>query len=422
MIRGLFGFFRKFLVVIISIAVVVVPTVGIILLLNANKPQTEKKEVVVTAPRVVVATIAPQAAQLRVETRGEVRPRTEIDLTAQVSGRIQSVSAAFENGGLFKKGDVLVKIEDADYRLAVTRAEASVAQARQLLVQEEAESELARRDWEELGNEGEPSALTLRIPQLNKARADYAAAEADLRVAELNLERTNVRASFDGRVREKRADSGQFVTVGTPLARIFSTDVAQIRLPLTDQELSLLNLPLAFVASKDDPGAEVTLTAPFAGRTREWTGRLVRTDGAIDSQTRQLYAIAEVVDPYGAAAEEAGAPLAVGLFVEAMIAGREIPDALLIPRVALRSGSRIFVADADDKLRIRDVETITIDEETLLVQSGLAAGERLIVSVVRGPTEGMEVEPYDPDAPPRAEEEDEPSVAAAVAEDDEGRL
>lgn len=402
---------RKLLVVIVSIAAAIVPVVLVIGLLVANKPKQERVEPVFEAPRVVVRLVETEPARLNIRTRGEVRPRTEIDLTTQVSGKIVYVTPAFETGGSFNKGDTLVQIEPADYELAVTRAEAAVAQARQVLAQEEAEADLARRDWEDLGGEGDASALTLRIPQLNKARADYAAAEADLRVAKLNLQRTKVVAPFKGRLREKRADLGQFVSTGTPLARIFATDVAQIRLPLTDDELALLNMPLAFIESEETPGAEVTFTTVLAGKPRSWTGRVVRTDGAIDAQTRQLYAIAQIEDPYGAAAAEAGAPLAIGLFVEAEISGREIDDAIVIPRIAVRSGNRLFVATDDDKLTIRNATTVTIDDETVLVRSGLEPGERLIVSVVRNPAEGMEIEPYDPDAP----KTDEIAGAAADA-------
>ncbi len=420
---------RKLLVVIISIVAAVVPTVLIITLLSMNAPKQERVEPVFEAPRVVVRTVETEPARLNVRTRGEVRPRTEIDLTTQVSGKIVYVTPAFETGGSFNKGDTLVQIEAADYELAVTRSEAAVAQARQVLAQEEAEAELARRDWEDLGGEGDASALTLRIPQLNKARADYAAAEADLRVAKLNLDRTKVVAPFKGRLREKRADLGQFVGTGTPLARIFATDVAQIRLPLTDDELALLNMPLAFVESDETPGAVVEFTSVLAGKLRAWTGRVVRTDGAIDAQTRQLYAIAQVDDPYGAAAQEAGAPLAIGLFVEAKINGEEIPEAILIPRTALRSSNRVFVAMEDDTLDIRTAEVVSIDEDTLLVQAGLQPGERLIVSVVRSPIQGMAVTPYDPDNP-EPEETDETeedadaaeSEVASAADAGEGRL
>ena len=332
--------------------------VGIIVLLAMGQPQPQRAN---SAPRPVAVFVEEaqrHAVALTVNSQGEARPRTQINLVPQVAGRITYVNPNFIEGGFFEAGETLVQIEDADYRLAVTRASAQVAQAQQALARERAESELAASEWEELG-EGEASALTLREPQLAEARAQLAAAEAALQSARLDLQRTRVSAPFDGRVRTKNADLGQYVAPGTNLGEVFSTDTVMVRLPLTDHDLSLLGIPVAYNAAlSEDGGVPVTLSATIAGQHQEWEGRITRTDSAIDPQTRVLYAIAEVEDPYGAAAQ-GGSPLAIGLFVEAEIRGREIEGAYIIPRNALRGEGNVFVVEEGGTLSVRAVEIIS---------------------------------------------------------------
>lgn len=369
------------------------------MVLFATKPEPERVEHEARPAAVFIADAEARPVQLTVRTQGEVQPLTEIDLTAQVSGRIEYVNPNFVQGGFFRAGEVLVRLEDADYRLAVTRAEALVTQRRQQLVREEAEADLAREEWQSLG-EGEASALTLREPQMADARAQLAAAEASLAEARLHLSRTRISAPFDGRVRAKLADLGQYVGPGTRIGRVFSTGKAQIRLPLTDSQLETLGMPLAFQAGDDLDGPRVTLSATLAGQSREWTGEVVRTDSAIDPQTRSLFAIVEVDDPYGAAAEAAGAPLAMGLFVEAAIEGRSLDRAFVLPRSALRGDDTIYVANRDGTLSIRTAHVIEANAEQVIVTSGVEAGERVVISPVRAAAEGMRITPLGPDGEP----------------------
>jgi RND family efflux transporter MFP subunit len=367
--------------------------------LFANAPQAERAEQEVRAAAVFVTEAEAQPVRLTVRTQGSVTALIEIDLTAQVSGRVAYVNPNFVQGGFFEAGEMLVQLEDADYRLAVTRAEAQVSQRRQAMIREQAESELARQEWEAVGR-GEATPLALREPQLADARAQLAAAEAGLAEARLNLARTRISAPFAGRVREKMVDQGQFVGPGARLGRVFATDVAEIRLPLSDREITLLNMPAAFRASADNPGPRVTLTAVSAGVAREWQGEVVRTDAAIDPQTRTLSVFVQVRDPYGDAAEAAGAPLAMGLFVEARIEGQEIPSAIVLPRSALRGTSQMFVAERDGTLSIREVRVIDSTAERVVVASGIEPGDRVITSTVRAAAAGMAVTAMGPDGEP----------------------
>jgi len=365
---------------------------GLIAMVISTKPEPERGSAEPRPIAVFVEEAQVQNVSLTVTSQGQAQPRTQINLVPQVSGRITYVNENFIEGGFFEAGETLVRVEDADYRLAVTRAAAQVAQAEQLLVREQAESDLARSEWEELG-EGEASTLTLREPQMAEARAQLAAANASLQSARLDLQRTRISAPFPGRVRTKNVGLGQFVSLGTPLGEVFSTDSVLIRLPLTDNDLGLLGIPIAYNATGDDEGIDVTLTATLAGHPQTWTGRITRTDSAIDPQTRVLYAIAEVEDPYGAAASN-GAPLAVGLFVSAAIEGREVADAFVMPRSALRGEDHVYVAEEGGTLTIRTVNVITSSTEQLVVSSGVSAGDMIVVSPIRGASEGMRIQSF----------------------------
>jgi RND family efflux transporter MFP subunit len=371
--------------------------IAIIAIGGALRPEVETRVAPQVAPIVFVKEVEYGPINLSVRTQGEVQPRREIQLAAQIGGRIESVSASFANGGVFRRGETLVKIEDADYRLAVTRARAQVAQAEQRLAVEEAEAALAARDYAELSGQDagdDPSLLALRKPQLAAAQADLASAKANLSDAELALNRTAITAPFNGRVRETSADIGQFVSPGTPLGEIFATDVAEVRLPLTDQDLAKLGLAFAFEAEGDEAPL-VQFSADVAGQVRNWEGRIRRVDAAIDSSTRQIAAIAEVEDPYGTGADD-GFPLAFGLFVNAEILGQDLPRAIVVPLLALQGDGTVFVVNDEDKLLKRDVTTAGRVPEGMVVTGGLESGDLLVVSpVTTGP--GNPVRPLYPD-------------------------
>jgi RND family efflux transporter MFP subunit len=378
--------------IIIGLAAII--PLGIIFSLVAAKPEPHRANAQPRPVAVFVDEAELQTVALTVESQGQARPRTQINLVPQVAGRITYVNPNFIEGGFFEAGETLVQIEDADYRLAVTRAAAQVAQAEQALARERAESELAASEWQALG-QGEASALTLREPQMAEARAQLAAAEAALQSARLDLQRTRVSAPFSGRVRSKNADLGQYVGPGTNLGEVFSTDTVLVRLPLTDHQLGLLGIPVAYNAAADanDDGIRVTLTATLAGRQHAWEGRITRTDSAIDPQTRVLYAIAEVADPYGAAAE-GGAPLAVGLFVNARIEGREVENVSILPRSALRGEDSVYVAEVGGTLSVRTVEVIDSSPDRVVVSSGVRGGELVVTSPIRGANNGMRVQTF----------------------------
>ena len=372
---------RKALIILAPIIIVALFFIVTQIIVKLNEKPEEKRR-----PFNPLAVLAEYSVQddikLIVDTQGEARPRTEIDLVPEVGGKIISVSSKFIEGGIFKKGDVLFQIDTSDYDVAVIRAEASVARAQQVLVREQAEAEIARRDWEELGREGEPSDLTLRKPQLAEARASLQSAEADLKNAKIQLSRTSVRAPFNGRVKTKNSDLGQYVSPGSRLGRIFSTDIVEVRLPFTDSDLAKVNLPIAYVAEDRGSAPDVTLSATIGGRLQTWPGKIMRTDSSYDTQTRALFAIAEVFDPYGEGASENGVPLAPGLFVDAEVVGKTFDDVVVISRDGLRPENKVFVANEDGTAEARTADVIDTTMDYAYIRSGVALGEIIILSPV----------------------------------------
>lgn len=372
------GVLRKVLVITIPILIIVGFVVATSVYIALTKEPKEKKRSFNTLA--VIADYAKvQDVQLSVRTQGEARPQIEIDLVPQVGGKIVYVSPNFVEGGIFKKGETLVRVEDADFKVAVIRAEAGVAQAQQVLVREKAEGEIARQDYAELGR-GEPTPLALREPQQAQAQAALRAAEADLQASKLNLSRTEVKAPFSGRVRSKASDIGQFVAPGSRLGRVFSKDIVEVRLALSDDQLAKLDLPLAYVAKDRASAPKVDLSARVAGQTRHWDGRIMRTDSAYDTQTRALFAIAEVFDPYGAGASDDGVPLAPGLFVDADIAGKSFENVIVIPRDGLRPQDEVYIVDDKGKAEIRKVSVLDSEADRAVLTGGIEAGELVVLS------------------------------------------
>jgi len=377
---------RRFVVFALPV-IALLGFVVVFMAMGALKTKPEENEDVVKATPVVVAEAEAEPVRLTIKTQGEATPRTAIDLAAEISGKVAYVSPAFIEGGAFEKGDVLIRIEPAEYKFRVVQARSNVAQARSRFASEEAEANIARKEWEELG-QGEGTALALREPQLAEAAAGLASAEAALNEAELQLARTSIRAPFKGRVQTKAIDIGQYVTPGLNLGKIFSTDVMEIALPLTDSELGQLGLQVGFRQSEDNPGPTVKLTALVAGEPRSWRGRVARTDSSYDRETRVLFAYAEVDDPYGAGADR-GAPLAAGLFVSVEIEGREFENSVVVPRAALRGDDLVYIAREDNTLEIRSVTVAQTDRNRAVLIGGIKEGEKVVTSPVRGAAEGM---------------------------------
>ncbi len=370
--------------VLAPIAVILL-SAGIYALLHLSRPEPEQSDKGPRGAAVRVAVATESSGTLEVLTHGEVRPRVEIDLVSEVGGRVTAVSPQFVLGGTVEPGALLLQIDDTDYQLALREARARVADAELAVQQALADQDVARK---QLRNSRDASDLALKKPQVAQARAMLEAAGAGVAQAQLNLERTAVSLPFSGRITQTYVQVGQFISPGTALARVFGTDLVEVRLPLTNAQLAMLDLPIGHTAPAGG-GLEVSFSARVGGTQHHWHGKLVRIDPSVDPDTRLLYATAEVDDPYGAAVSMDGMPLAVGLFVEARIEGSKRVHALQIPAKALRAGDLVYVVNDEGLLEIRDVKVATSNASLAVIHSGLEAGERVVVSALRNPIAGM---------------------------------
>ena len=320
------------------------------------------------------------------DSQGTVRAHFTTTLTPQVAGTISAVHPNFEDGAFFKKDEILAELDPADFKVAVSSAESGLARAQAALIQEEARAKQARLNWDDLGYEEEPSDLVLRIPQMKEAKANVDAAQADLEQALRNLERTKIRAPFDGRVQKRAVGLGQAVGGSTPLGEIFATDFAEIRLPLSPRQLPFVTLP----SKEGDPEVKVTLRdALDSPDAPSWEARIVRTEGTLDESSRELFAIARIDDPFGV--QSGKRPLLIGQPVRATIEGTELKNVFVLPRHALRGVNRIYLVDKLHPTIIRTtIEPLWSDEEILVVRDGLEAGQWLSVTRL----------PYAPDGAP----------------------
>jgi RND family efflux transporter MFP subunit len=380
-------------------APVLVVAAGVLVVvgLSVAKPEPEKMEDVTRLISLYVDEVKSEDVTVSVRTQGEVRPKTEIDLVPQVSGRIVVMSEKFAVGGEFAPGTLLLKIEDSDYEVAAVAAEARLAAAQTQLERELATAKMKEEEWKDGRSKGPPTAFALNQTQVAEARARLRSAEADLEKARLDLTRTEIRLPFNGRVRERLVGIGQYVTAGSSLGRVFATDIIEVQLPLTDSQLVEIGLPVGYAAPGDGSAPVVDFTAVLGSQEYRWQGRIVRVNAAVDQETRLIYATAEVADPYGVAADR-GMPIAVGMFVNAEIEGAASQSALVMPRLALRNENKVYVINAENRLEIRTVDVLSTSEERVLVRAGVEPGERVVTSTLPNAVDGMEVEPISRDS------------------------
>jgi len=379
----------KRLLTLLPVLILAAAALGTVAIVKSRpKPATREPEKVL--PVVRVHDVELSDIRLTVESQGTVGPRTRSVLVPEVAGRVIEVAPSFVPGGFFEEGDLLLRIDPHDYRQALITAKSREAQARLRLATARAEAKLAREEWDELGD-GEADPLTLFEPQLAEAQAALDAALAGVQQAETNLGRTEVRAPYAGRVQAKQVGRGQVVAPGTPLATIYAVDLAEVRLPLPDDQLAFVDLPLSYRGESDSrKGPRVVLRAEFAGKIHEWSGRIVRTEGMIDPVSRMVHAVAQVEDPYGRG-EPGRPPLAVGMYVEAEIDGKTLEGVAEIPRSAMRQDGTVLVIDDEDRLRIREIRVARAMKDTLIVAEGLAAGDRVCISRLPAVIDGMRV-------------------------------
>ncbi len=331
---------------------------------------------------------------ITVSSQGTIEPRTRTNIVSEVSGRVIEVSPAFVAGGFFRSGDVLLKLDDQNYRAAVSRDAASVATARSLLEQERGQADVAQREWDRMSEQQRSQIrardLYLRKPQLEEAEARLASAEIDLEKSQADLAKTSIIAPYDGLVSAKSTDIGQFVSTGTAIAEIFAIDYAEVRLPIPENKIQYLDLPSSiqeFSNSNDyyNSGPEVELVSEIGDRSFYWTGHLSRTEGVLDPLTRVLFSVVQVSDPYNLYSREHEEPLRIGTYVNAEIQGQLLEDVVVLPRHTLQANDLVWVADQENRLRSRTVEVITSNGDDVYIRGGMEAGDQVILTRMENP-------------------------------------
>ena len=351
------------------------------MLFSSMKKPPEEKEEVDNTPIVAVEPISVVPMTLQVESYGVVKPKYETELVAQVNGQIVELSDTFVRGGFVKKGQLLARIDPNDYEAALIDAEANMASARAALETERAQGRVAEQEWKRITNTS-PTELSLRKPQLAQELARVKAAQASVLRAKRNLERTQLRAPYDAMIESRNVGLGSFVAMGSMVGKLLSTSIAEVRLPVADNQLEFL------VAQGE--GASVNLVGTFAGRETVWQAKIVRSEGVIDSKSRMSYLVAEIHDPYALVERMKETPVRFGSYVTAKILGLEIAQAASIPR-HLVDNNRVAILDNESKLHYTEINIVRQDGRNVIVSKGLADGDQLIVSALDYPIDGMKL-------------------------------
>lgn len=357
----------------------------IFLALMSSTPELSSSEKAPVPVAVRQLEISPETINLTVQSQGSVQPRTEAKLIAQVEGTVTEISPALLAGALFSTGDVLVRLDPRDFEIKLARARARLDQAI-------AEANFAQSEADRIRSlYGEELVSIADLQHANRslaiANASFNDASAAVQQAELDLERSVIKAPFNGRVRTKAVDLGQFLTKGVMIASIYDTETLEVRLPLADAQLAYLDASYATRGVATTDATLVTLSANYAGANQTWYGRLVRTEGDISTKSRFVQVIVEVKETTNAN----GVRLPIGLFVNATIEGQTVENTVVIPRSALRSNNTVMVIDANSRLRFRDVQILRLAADEVLISAGLFAGERISISPLQFVVDGMPV-------------------------------
>lgn len=391
---------KKLIKIMIPILIVIVSFIVMRVLIFARPaPRKEVREDL--GALVEVMTVKKIDHRIRIAATGTVQAGREIAITPQVDGRLSYIAPQFVAGGFFSKGDILFRIERIDYELAVERAKAALAQAELELAREESNARIARQEWELLGTNGndDPNPLVLYEPQLRRAQANIASARAALRQAEIDLQRTSIRAPFNCRVRTETVDIGQYVRAGVGVGTIAGTDRAEIVVPLSLEDLRRLKIPRQ---GDRKQGSDATVKISSGKRVFTWKGYITRSLGEVDVQGRMTRVVVAVDDPYHLKTKRRnGKPdLEVGLFVDVVLRGEMLPNVIPLPRKALRENETVWIEGDRNTLHIRPVTVEWREKDTVLVKNGLNEGDGVVLTRVPGAAEGMKIRPLDKERAP----------------------
>jgi RND family efflux transporter MFP subunit len=357
--------------------------------LTKSAPKTRKRPPVKWIPMVQVATLQPTRHQVVVTAMGTVIPARQIVLKSRVSGQVLSINPEFTEGGFLKKGEKVIQLDDADYKLALAQRKSDLVNSQYALKLEQGQQVVARREWQLLsgsrkGKQPEPE-LMLRKPHLDKVRADVAAAEAALEKAALDLKRSLIQAPFNAIVRSKSVDVGSQVSPQDPLAELVGTDAYWVQASVPVDRLDWIRIP----QQSDKTGSSARI---HYARDHVVEGKVKRLMGDLASEGRMARILVEVQDPLRRRAGSGnGPPLLIGEYVRVEIKGRQLDNVFAVPRNALRDDGKIWLVKQDKTLDIIDVTAVWRGADTVLLRDGLKAGDKIVVSDLSAPVPGMQL-------------------------------
>ena len=375
-------------------AVVLAGGAGITGVLYANRPRAAHAPADEAAVPVDVLVVEPAARAVKIRGMGVVQPVRQVTLAPEVTGRVTATHPDLVRGGLVEAGDVLFEVDGRDYRSAVAAQEAAVAAARVALAEEKASRRVAEYEWQGKVDELEEDAraVALRQPHVESARAGVDSAQDQLSRARRNLKRTHLVAPFRSVVLDETVDLGQIVSPQVPVATLAGVDRFWVEVSLTSGELRMLRVPGVNATEGEGSPVRVVQTVGETDAV-ERLGRIDRLLGAVDERGKLARVLVAVDDPFGLSIDQAERPLPllIGTYVDVELQGITLQDVVAIPATALVDGDRVWVVVEGQRLERREVKVAWRDDEEVLVQGGLSAGERLVVSALSVATNGMAV-------------------------------
>ncbi len=350
--------------IIVTVVILAISVMVVVGLFSAKPKANRWGDKPVASVAVEISPLATQSFDVWVDSYGTAQALTETNLVADISSRVVQVSPNIRAGGVFRKGDVLAKLDSRDFQVELDIAISQAADIEVNYIEELAKAELAAKEWNKRPESEAARKLALREPQLAAAKASLQAAKSRVERARLNLQRTQIIAPFDGKVLEQLVDIGQFVTPSQTIATIYSTDVVEVRLPVKVDDLEHLVLPEGDIAEDAKPA--VLFESDMGNRTYQWYGKVVRTEGAFDPSTRMLYVVAQIAEPFTPSAQRPA--VRIGQFMRAKIEGKRYDDVFVIPRRAVSQDFMVSIAD-NGILKKRKVTPLWTDNNAVIVSS-----------------------------------------------------
>ena len=373
------------------------------------RAEPEKDEATETGALVELHTLTIQAEELEVRAQGTVVPAEQVTLHAQVSGNVLFMSSKLKPGGRFRKGEVMVRLDQSDYQLRVEQSAAKLAQAENRLAIEKSRKRVAEREWKVIGEDAsatpEGRSVALREPQLNVAEGGVAAARSAVGLAKIQLNRTVIRAPFDCFVQQEHVDVGQLVGPQSALASVIGLGEFWVQVSVPVDHLDRIRVPEW--NAEEGEGSSAVVWQSIRGRRAERAGTVVGLLGDLDPVGRMARLLVSVHDPFDLSEKRKKAnetatplPLLIGSFVHVDLDAGTVQGPIEVPRAAVREGNKLYVFGEKGTLDIRDIEIAWARPDSILVASGVQPGERIVVSRIANPLPGMKLR-VQPEASPQ---------------------